>query len=73
MCNSIGVNLRMLRKARGLTQDQLAFQLGVHQTHVGAIERNAKTPSLDLAVKIATYFDVPLHTMVLEPLETEPC
>jgi len=35
----IGENLRIAREKRGLSQEELAFQAGVHRTYVGGVER----------------------------------
>ncbi len=35
----IGENLRKAREKRGLSQEKLAFQAGVHRTYVGGVER----------------------------------
>ena len=35
----IGENLRKAREKRGLSQEELAFEAGVHRTYVGGVER----------------------------------
>ena len=35
----IGENLRKAREDRGWSQEELAFQAGVHRTYVGGVER----------------------------------
>ena len=41
------------RKARGMTQEDLAAKADVSTTHIGVIERGVKTPNLDTFVAIA--------------------
>lgn len=46
-------NLRRLRKAKGLSQDALAFDAGINRTYVGAVERGERNVSLDNIVRLA--------------------
>lgn len=46
-------NLRRLRKAKGLSQDALAFEAGINRTYVGAVERGERNVSLDNIVRLA--------------------
>jgi len=51
-------NLRELRTERGLTQAELAQELGVSRNSVNAIETGRYEPSLSLALRIAELFDL---------------
>lgn len=54
-----GERLRLLRKQRGLTQEQLALILGLERSSIGKYEGKSKTiPSDDVKQKIAEYFNV---------------
>ena len=49
-----GHRVRELREAKGLSQEELAFKVGVHRTYLGGIERGERNPSLkniDLVAK----------------------
>ena len=46
-------NLRILRKQKGLSQEELAFQAGINRNYVGQIEREEKSPTVDMIEKIA--------------------
>lgn len=56
----LGYNIAYYRKHRGLTQEQLAEQLGISRQHLGAIEApNILRPiSLDLLFNIATVLNI---------------
>ena len=48
----LGNELRKLRQAAGLTQEELAFRAGIHRTYVSQLERNQKSPTLDVLFSI---------------------
>ena len=50
-------NIRVLRAINELTQQDLANELGVTRQTIIAIEKEKYNPSLELAFKIAKYFD----------------
>lgn len=68
----VGTNLLKLRRGKGLSQEALAAALGVHQTHIAAIENGRKNPSLPFASKISRYFGVTLNDLT-SPAEATPC
>ncbi|WP_128331617.1 helix-turn-helix domain-containing protein [Apibacter sp. HY039] len=49
-----------LRKQKGISQTELAAQLGIHKNVLGRYERNEVFPSVDTARKIADILDVSL-------------
>lgn len=53
-----GKTLKELRLNAGLTQQQLATQLGVTKTVVSYYELHTRTPSPEILVKLATIFHV---------------
>lgn len=64
----VGRNVRRLRQAKGLTQEQLAFEADIDLTYVGGIERGRRNPSLLVMVGIAKALDVELSALI----ETAP-
>ncbi len=50
--------IKVFRAMHDLTQDALAQQLGVTRQTILAIEKGKYDPSLELAFKIARYFNV---------------
>jgi putative transcriptional regulator len=53
--------LRLLRRMNDLTQEQLGEALGVTRHTILAIENGKYEPSIALALKIASYFKLPLE------------
>jgi transcriptional regulator with XRE-family HTH domain len=46
-------NLRVLRKQKGFTQEELADSAGINRNYVGQIEREEKSPTVDVLEKLA--------------------
>jgi transcriptional regulator with XRE-family HTH domain len=64
----VGANVRRLRKARGLTQEQLAHEAGVAMRYVAGVERAEENPSLRFLVKIAEALGVEPAALLSRPL-----
>lgn len=55
--------LAVLRTERNLTRQQLAEALGVNYQTIGYLERGEYNPSLDLALRIAELFALPVEAV----------
>jgi len=53
--------LKVLRAVKGVTQEQLAEDLGVTRQTIHAVESGKYNPSIDLAFKLARYFDTTIE------------
>lgn len=51
-------NLRILRKQKEFSQEELAFQAGINRNYVGQIEREEKLPTIDTIEKLANTLDI---------------
>lgn len=56
--DTYSVMLRALRKNRGLSQSQLAEELGISKSSVSMYEQGNREPDLTLLKKIADFFEV---------------
>lgn len=56
----LGALIKEIRKARGLTQEQLAEKIDVDQKHVSRIELGKSFPSIVRLEKMADALNVPL-------------
>lgn len=60
--------ISILRAERGISRKALAEAVGVNPQTIGYIERGDYGPSLELALKIAAYFQAPVDLLFsLEP------
>ena len=60
-----GRRIQKLRRTRKITQEQLAIELNICDRHMRSLERGEYTPSLDLFVEIAAFFEVTLDYLIL--------
>ncbi len=56
----LGQKVRNLRRALGLTQEQLAERAGISLKHLGELERGRSNPTLSSLVGLASSLGVPL-------------
>ncbi len=55
--------IALLRAEQGVSRRDLAAALGVHYQTVGYLERGENSPSLELALRIAAFFAVPVESV----------
>ncbi|ASD28031.1 helix-turn-helix domain-containing protein [Brevundimonas diminuta] len=60
----VGSNVRALRIAKGITQEELAFEADLDLTYVGGIERGKRNPSLMVMARLAEALGVTLIALV---------
>ena len=67
----IGVFLKELRRAKGLTQEQLAEVLNVSSRTVSRWETGSNMPDISMLVEIAVFYDVSIPEIVQGERESE--
>ena len=55
--------LAVLRAERGLSRHDLAAAIGIHYQTVGYLERGEYSPSLQLALRLAGFFGLPVEAI----------
>ena len=66
-----GERVRELRRAKGLSQEELAFKANVHRTYLGSIERGERNPSLKNINAIARALGVSLSEFFSDKVNTK--
>jgi transcriptional regulator with XRE-family HTH domain len=65
-----GEKLRILRKQRGMTLQELANTLGyVAHGHLSEIETGKRIPKVDFVLKVAQLFDVSMDVLTRDDVE----
>lgn len=57
-------NLVRMRRQRGMTQEALALEAGLHRTFVAHVERQARNIALDNIEKFARALGVSIHELL---------
>lgn len=52
LTSKVGMRIKVLRKEKGYTQEQLAFEANMHPAQIGHIERGVQSPTIDTLEKI---------------------
>jgi transcriptional regulator with XRE-family HTH domain len=67
---TIGENIKRLRKAKGLTQQQLADEIGVERPYITAFERGSRIPNMSIGDAIAKELGCTLNELIDRPPPT---
>ena len=62
----VGLNLRKFRLERGLSQEALAFECGLHRTYISGVERGVRNPTVLVLEEIAMALKVPSSRLLEE-------
>ena len=62
---NIGENLKKLRKQQGLSYRKLSKEVGISHTNLVVYEKNLTMPSLENAIKLCKFFNVPLEYLLM--------
>lgn len=58
LANTFGINVRRVRRERGLSQEALAHEVELATTYVGQLERGRRNPTLGVVEKFAVALNV---------------
>lgn len=63
---SFATNLKRIRTNKGVTQHELAMNIGVKQNTVSAWENAERYPTIDHIYDIANYLKTPVSSLIAE-------
>jgi len=63
----LAVNLRTLRQARGLSQEELAHRAEIDRTYISSLERSVYGATIDMLDKLARALDVEASDLLVRP------
>lgn len=67
LSRDLGVRLRELRRARGLTQEALAERIGMEVGNYAHVEQGIANPTLKTLGRFAAALEVPVHELLRPP------
>jgi|SRR5690554_393018 len=67
---SFGQKLLKLRKEKGLSQEDLATDLGISQSSVSNYESGFTKPDISVLEKVSKYFSVPISDLFIDDQNT---
>lgn len=62
----VGKRIRTIRKAKGLTQEELGEKAGLHYKYIGEVERGEVNPSVETLVAVAKALDINISQLFTE-------
>jgi len=66
---AFAANLRRLRHARGISQEDLAYEANINRTYLSKLEKGASYPGLEIIAKLATVLEVEPAALLRVPPE----
>jgi transcriptional regulator with XRE-family HTH domain len=63
----VGWNIRRIRAGRGVSQEELADELGVHRTFMGGVERGERNLTLRSVERLADGLGVEPRQLLTDP------
>jgi transcriptional regulator with XRE-family HTH domain len=64
---AFAANLRRFRHAKGVSQEDLAYEADVNRTYVSKLEKGVSYPGLEIIAKLANALGVELAELLMLP------
>ena len=62
----VGETIAAIRKRKGISQDVLSGLAGIGRTHLSAIERGERKPTLETLYRLSLAFDMKMSDIIIE-------
>ena len=62
---NVGKNIRLIRKSRKISQENLAFMINSARNFIGCIERGEKAPTIYTLYKISKVLDISVDELLM--------
>jgi transcriptional regulator with XRE-family HTH domain len=69
---TIGDKIKLLRKEKGWSQDELSEKIGIDGRQISRYENGKFFPSAEVIINIAQVFDVSIDFLLLDGVERKP-
>jgi len=63
----VGLNVRRIRAEKDWSQEDLAFETGLHRTYVSGIERGIRNPTVTIIARMAEALGVEPYELLEQP------
>ena len=60
----VGLNVRRIRHEKNWSQEELAFQSGIHQTYISGVESGKRNPTVAVLKRLADALGVSSATLL---------
>lgn len=70
ICKKFGINVKKYREHKGISQEKLAEETGLHRTYISAVERGVRSISLNNIQKIAFALEIDIYKLFVFGDET---
>lgn len=69
---NVGLRIRDFRNQRGLSQEALALNSGIHPAYLGKVERGEKCPTVDTLYKICLGLKISMSELLDFSIDVKP-
>jgi transcriptional regulator with XRE-family HTH domain len=66
----IGENIKILRKRKGQSQEEVALALGLNRSTYSGYENNIAQPNLENVLQISTYYGLSIEELITKDFST---